>query len=57
MLGKGRPFRLVRRLNRRQQPGYPKMSERMRTRLRDSFRAPNERLAAITGLDLTLWAK
>ena len=55
LFGKRRPFRLVSRFNRSDVLGYPRMSEQMRSELRERFQIPNERLAQITGLDLSLW--
>lgn len=55
MFDKSKPFRLVSRFNRSEAAGYPKMSEQMRARLKEIFREPNQRLAQLTGLDLSLW--
>jgi hypothetical protein len=55
MFDKSRPFRLVSRFNRSADAGYPKMSEHMRARLKETFREPNQRLAQLTGLDLSVW--
>lgn len=50
-----RPYQLLSRVNRRPAPGYPKMEPAIRAQLRERFRQPNETLAALTGLDLTVW--
>jgi hypothetical protein len=52
---KNKPFRLVSRFNRGNEPGYPKMSEEMRAHLKETFREPNRRLSQLTGLDLGIW--
>jgi hypothetical protein len=55
VFGKTLPFRVVKRLNRRSEPGYPKMSEQLREKLRQEFFEPNQELAELTGLDLSAW--
>ena len=50
-----RPYGVISRWNVRKTPGYPPMREDTRQMLRERFREPNARLAAITGLDLTVW--
>ena len=55
LFNKQKPFRLVARLNRGHTPGYPKMHEHTRARLKEVFREPNRRLTELTGLDLGIW--
>jgi hypothetical protein len=50
-----RPYRLLSGLNRRGEPGYPKLDPALRAKLRERFREPNRKLADLTGLDLTIW--
>jgi hypothetical protein len=49
------PYNLVNRLNRRSEPGYPRIDESTRARLLERFRDPTRRLAELTGLDLAAW--
>jgi hypothetical protein len=55
LFDKSKPFRLVTRINRSATPGYPRMSEHMRARLRETFREPNQQLAELTRLNLAIW--
>lgn len=55
LFGRGKVFGLVYRLNRSKAVGYPKISNETREALREKFRAHNEELAELTGLDLTKW--
>jgi hypothetical protein len=46
---------LVQRVNRRAEPGYPRLSSEMRDQLAREFQEPNRALARLTGLDLGAW--
>lgn len=50
-----RPYQFLSKFNRRDVPGYPKIDPDVRSALRERFREPNRKLAALTGLDLTAW--
>jgi hypothetical protein len=51
----GRGELLFRQLNTRSRPGYPPMDPRVREDLYRHYAVHNERLAEITGLDLSVW--
>ena len=56
LFGRGtRGWNLVQRLNKRMEPGYPRMSDALRHELRHRFEEPNRQLASLTGLDLSVW--
>lgn len=50
-------YRLVKRLNVRRERGYPSIPKDLQERLAREFLKPNEELAALTGLDLSIWNK
>ncbi len=50
--------KFVSKVNRRLGPGkYPRLAPELRAELTEFYRPYNERLAALTGLDLSLWGK
>jgi hypothetical protein len=53
----GPAFHFVKRFNVRTQPGYPPIPQDLREQLSREFEKPNEELAALTGLDLSVWKK
>lgn len=57
LLGRSRPYKILRRLNRRSAPGYPPMSKATRQWLVSAFEDSNRRLATLTGLDLAEWKR
>lgn len=48
-------YRIAKKLGVRQKGGYPPMSQELRADLDGYYRESNEELAALTGLDLSVW--
>jgi hypothetical protein len=54
---RGPGFDLVKQFNVRKEPGYPRIPQDLREELSREFEEPNEQLAALTGLNLSVWRK
>lgn len=55
LFGKSLPFKVVRKILERRQPGYSKMDPELSTRLYNYFEGPNKKLETLTNLDLSTW--